>query len=242
MDSVQDDVTTGSSGMGDIGGAEPDPSSYYSVIPHPALPLGTVRPRDIYYLLALGAAFEIIGRIILLLAMKKSRTIVRKENEVKLLAKETKQKRDLGPSAFVETSKLERQLLAAEKELMTLTEQRKETAKLVEKRIQTFSTILTVCVFFIYYGIPIVELDGYQVAARNGVIVQDTAEADTAAVSVCQAFLFPIGYLGVGVKISRWGLPNPKASVGALMVFWSSQVTVRQIMDGVDALVLGRKF
>ena len=213
---------------------------YNAIIPHPTLPLGSIRPMDIYLLLGLGAIFELLGRIIILFATKKTSTILQKEKELRVLTKKVYQKRQLGPSAFVETSKLERQLLTLEKSLSDMKEKRKSNVVTIEKYIKHLSTITTFCIFLMYYSIPIIEFDGYEIASRNGAIVNDVTEANVAAVSFAQSFLFPIGYVGIGVKISRWGLNNPKASIGALMVFWSSQVLVRQLMDGIDVLILGK--
>ena len=216
-------------------------SPYNAIILHPTLPLGSIRPMDIYLLLGLGAIFEFLGRIIILFATKKTSTILQKEKELRLLTKKVYQKRQLGPSAFVETSKLERQLLTLEKSLSDMKEKRKSNVVTIEKYIKHLSTIITFCIFLMYYSIPIIEFDGYEVASRNGaIVVNDVTEANVAAVSFAQSFLFPIGYVGIGVKISRWGLNNPKASIGALMVFWSSQVLVRQLMDGIDVLILGK--
>jgi len=51
--------------------------------------------------------------------------LIEKEAALAVLQAETNAKRKLGPSAFVETSKLERQVLAQEKELEKIYEDRK---------------------------------------------------------------------------------------------------------------------
>jgi hypothetical protein len=52
-----------------------------------------------------------------------------------------------------------------------------------------------------------------------------------------KAFMFPLSYVGIGMRISRWGLEDPSNSIGSLLVFWSAQTTVGKIMDGAEALM-----
>jgi hypothetical protein len=51
-------------------------------------------------------------------------------------------------------------------------------------------------------------------------------------------FLFPINYVEMVVKLSRWGMSSPDeaaCSIGVLEVMWPAQVTISQIMDAVDS-------
>jgi len=51
--------------------------------------------------------------------------------------------------------------------------------------------------------------------------------------------LFPISYVGMGQKLSKWGLgASADSSIGALMVLWSAQVTVGKLFDAIDAYYL----
>jgi hypothetical protein len=68
--------------------------------------------------------------------------------------------------------------------------------------------------------------------------VMTEAEGKDAAMAAFKTFLFPLSYVGVGIKLSQFGLTNPHSSLGALLVFWSAQMTVAKIMDGVEALML----
>ena len=90
------------------------------VIPHQAIPLLEIRPFDIWFLLALGAIVEVLSRGLSYMTKSKSSTERTLEQQLVQLNFETAQKRRLGPSAFVETSKLERQVLSKEKELAKL--------------------------------------------------------------------------------------------------------------------------
>jgi hypothetical protein len=94
-------------------------------LPHPPIVLSSIRVNDIWFLLAAGAVWEIGCRLFLLSVKIKPAWLVQKELELQQLNTVTSAKRKLGPQAFVETSKLERQVLALEKELATIYEGRK---------------------------------------------------------------------------------------------------------------------
>lgn len=85
------------------------------LVPHDVMPIGTIRPYDILLLLAVGAIFEVVTRSMLILFKRKPDAIRKREYALKALDKKLKLSRALGPQAFVETSKLERQYLAEEK-------------------------------------------------------------------------------------------------------------------------------
>jgi hypothetical protein len=89
-------------------------------------------------------------------------------------------------------------------------------------------------VFFCWYGVPVMEFSGERVLSPD--MILSRKESQDAAISAFDAYLFPLSYLGIGVKISKLGLANPRASTGALLVVWAAQTTVGKIMDGVEAL------
>lgn len=206
-------------------------------VPHQELPLGVVRPMDIYCLLLAGAAWELAVRLLLLNLKRKSSSLIQREKALKALDAKVLQSRKLGPQAFVETSKLEREQLSEQKALATLAEQRTQTVAHWQRNTRNLTTILSALIFVIYYGIPVLELAADQIAPRSGEILSED-RAEQLAVQALQGFLFPIGFVGIGMRISKMGLPNPKTGLGALLVFWSAQVTVGKIMDGVEPLVL----
>jgi hypothetical protein len=94
-------------------------------LPHAPIVLSLIRVNDIWFLLATGAVWEIFARVFVLMTKIKPDWLVQKEEELRTLNRQTAAKRKLGPQAFVETSKLERQVLALEKELATVQEGRK---------------------------------------------------------------------------------------------------------------------
>lgn len=95
-------------------------------LPHPQIVLSQIRINDVWLLLFIGSAYELLCRLYILFAIKlKSTSLLEKEYTLQQMTIKTNQLRKLGPSSFVETSKLERQVLALEKEISIIYEQRK---------------------------------------------------------------------------------------------------------------------
>eukprot|EP00980_Cylindrotheca_fusiformis_P022640 scaffold9523_cov103-Cylindrotheca_fusiformis.AAC.17 len=205
-------------------------------VPHPEIPLGGVRPYDIVLLLVLGAMWEVILRLVLLRYKGKPTKLIQQELDLKTLQKQVTISRNKGPSAFVETSKLERQLLADEKSLAEINERRKIRLSAMEQRTKIATYIVSAIIFLLWYGIPIVEFTGRRILSSERVL--SVKEGDDMAETAFKAFLFPISFVGVGLKVSKWGLAKPQASSGALLAFWSAQTTAAVLMDAVDALLL----
>lgn len=202
-------------------------------LPHPQVPLGHLRPNDIFLLLFMGALWEFITRFMLLRYKAKPLKLKQRANNLQVLELKVKAARNKGPSAFVETSKLERQLLAEEKALAEITEQRKLKQTQMKKRMKIANYSVSALIFAMWYSIPIMEFAAHRIETTE---VLSAEEGQDFAISAFKAFLFPISVVGVGLKVSKWGLNNPKTSSGALLVFWSAQTTVAKIMDAVDAL------
>ena len=200
-------------------------------IPHQPIYLNEIRLNDIWLLLAVGALWEVACRLVLLYAKIKPASLLKKEDELDLLQQETNFKRKLGPSAFVETSKLERQVLALDKDLEQTYLKRRKTVEDLERILLRYGNmILSFTVFILYYGVPMLTLEGLEEGIGDYV----------GAGKYMRALLFPVSYIGFGVRISKWGLPRETAaaSVGALVVMWSSQVTAAKLMDAIDAFFL----
>mmetsp|Transcript_53685 Transcript_53685/g.59965 ORF Transcript_53685/g.59965 Transcript_53685/m.59965 type:complete len:209 (-) Transcript_53685:126-752(-) len=204
------------------------------LLPQTIIPVGTVRPYDILILLAIGVSFEFATRLLLLFCKRKSDSTRLREYSLKDLEKKVKKSRAMGPQAFVATSKLERQLLAEEKKLSELAEKRNQKLEQNKKMIKNIGIALNVVVFFCWYGVPVLELSGERILSPN--VIHSRKESQDAAISAFDAHLFPLSYLGIGVKITKLGLANPRSSTGALLVVWAAQTMVGKIMDGVEAL------
>jgi hypothetical protein len=202
-------------------------------IPHPPLYLSQVRPFDMLLLLAIGAVWEVSVRLVLFFHKAKPAALVAKEDQLVALEHETATKRKLGPSAFVETSKLERQVLALEKEVEDIHVARAKSVVRLEKHLLRYGNMgLAFVVFIFYFGIPIMTIQGLK-------DVQDLEEVDPTG-NFLKALMFPVSYVGFGTKISKWGMDADQASssIGGLMVMWSAQVTTGKLMDAFDAYFL----
>jgi hypothetical protein len=200
------------------------------------MPVGAVRPNDIFLLLAIGAMYEFVVRLILLFVKRKPTAIKRREVALKGLEIRVKKSRALGPSAFVETSKLERQQLAEEKALSELSQQRQARSEQVQRLVRNAGYTLSLLVFIVWYRVPVLEFSADRIFSSDTIMTQ--SERQEAAISSFEMFLFPLSYIGMGIRVSKWGLNNPRASTGALLVMWSAQVCVSKIMDGIEALCL----
>ena len=186
-------------------------------IPHPTLPVGHLRTYDTVVLLAFGAISEFVGRCVLIVQKRKPTAVRKREAALKDLERLVVKKRALGPSAFVETSKLERQQLAEEKALGVLKEERQTKLKKLEKSARNINMMLTFLIFILWFGIPILEFSAHRLNIPVGDLLS-LEESQDIAISAFKSFLFPISSVGMGIKISRLGLPSPLSSCGALLV------------------------
>lgn len=209
------------------------------MIPHPPIFLSDIRLADIYLLLAIGFIWELLLRSILLVTCRlKPHSLTVQEAEFQVLQQETNTKRNLGPAAFVETSKLERLLLLKERELSETYQQRKQRTERLEKLLLRYGNLSVAAVVFLaYYGIPVITLEGLDsVLMPDSEVVYSLGQSYVDGGVYLKALLFPISYIGFGMKLSKWGMGEAApASLGALAVLWSSQVTCSQLMDAVDA-------
>jgi len=209
----------------------------YTVVPHDPIVLSSIRTNDVWLLLCIGAVWELTIRTFWLLSKRKSSKLLKKEVSVELLQRQTDTMRKKGQPYFVETSKLERKLLVAEKELSNLYSQRKKFSDAVEKYVVKYGRhTLALLVFLVYYGVPIVTLEHVEIGPIDFV----------SSATYMKTLLFPISLVGFGVRMSKWGMTSvggysqdvAASSIGGLLVVWSAQVTVGMIMDAVDAYVL----
>ena len=163
------------------------------------------------------------------------------KNRLYKLRIETNLARSKGPSAFVETSKLERKVLALEKELAELSDARKGKETVTQGRIKRVQQVMNLVLFLIYYGIPVMVLDGLALSLNHPNLVPDRGDEDgmesQCASAFYRAILFPISYIGIGMRIAKMGC-TAGGSIGALIVYWSAQVTVGKIYEGCELLYL----
>jgi hypothetical protein len=214
------------------------------VIPHSNIPISSIRPNDILVLLFSGLATEILRRLILLKVKVPSSKSFAKRYSLTQLRIETNEMKKLGPSTFVETAKLERQVLILEKTLKDEEAKRQETVAKVEKILKRVSLFINVIIFLVYYGIPMLIIDGLRIPLVNPELVagldvidgvQDTIDLVHAS-AFFKGIMFPMSYVGMGMKLSKLGLGELKhCSTGALVVFWSAQVFAGKLFDVYEA-------
>lgn len=197
------------------------------------IPISEIRTLDIGALLLTGALVELITKSILAYVKRKSPTENKLSERLFHLQYETASSRRLGPQAFVETAKLERKVLGSEKSLEALVAKRKALTEAFRKIVKNISLVLYVIIFLSYYSHNVLSIDGTRV--NEGVVLSGEQEEHLQATAFLQGFMFPVSYVGIGMKIARFGLPVP--GFGALLVLWSSQVTVGKLIDGIELLL-----
>lgn len=198
------------------------------------VPILEIRTFDVWVLLLAGAVMEVVTKSLSIGVKVKSSGERSAEAQLEILNVETTKKRRLGPSAFVETSKLERKVLAKEKEIAEMAELRKKRTDNVAKWVKRFSFTIYALVFAFYYGHCILSIDGTRVGDEETILMSNDEEKER-AISFLQGFLFPVSYIGVGMRVARLGLPAP--GFGPLLVLWSAQVTIGNLMDGCEFLI-----
>eukprot|EP00542_Grammatophora_oceanica_P011859 CAMPEP_0194049804 /NCGR_PEP_ID=MMETSP0009_2-20130614/31087_1 /TAXON_ID=210454 /ORGANISM="Grammatophora oceanica, Strain CCMP 410" /LENGTH=215 /DNA_ID=CAMNT_0038696043 /DNA_START=81 /DNA_END=728 /DNA_ORIENTATION=- len=204
---------------------------------HPPIPLLEIRILDVWLLLGTGALYEFVTCLMTLLLKKRSSKEINLEATLVQVKFETAKKRKLGPSAFVETSKLERQILSTEKQLEQLKAKRFASANQLTKIVSRLQLLLWLGTFIFYFSLPVLKIDGVQVAAMQDKLEElSLDDPDQAASGFLQGFFFPLSFIGIGFKVAKLGVG--KAAIGALVVLWSGQVFVKKIMDGVEALLV----
>uniref|UniRef100_A0A7R9WE31 Uncharacterized protein n=1 Tax=Pseudictyota dubia TaxID=2749911 RepID=A0A7R9WE31_9STRA len=198
------------------------------------IPVSVLRSDDILLLLAIGAIYEIIIRTVAQRVKARSLDERNLRSQLHQLKYETTQSRRLGPSAFVETSKLERAVLVKEKDLSKFEEDRNKRIDTVQRLSWNFTVALNLIVFAVYYGVPILSVDGGAVTGAGDEVMTEEA----AAASYMRGLIFPLSYIGVGLRLAGVGLAARASSLGALVVMWSAQSTVEKVSECVEALVL----
>lgn len=146
---------------------------------------------------------------------------------------EAVKKRALGPSAFVETSKLERAVLSTEKNLAKLAEEKESRKTHAAKLIKKCNVATNCLILLAYWGVAIVAIDGSRVCERNdeSSYKEELTEVERASV-FWKGFLFPLSYNGMAYKIAQYGIHSDMRSscLGALTVVWAARATCGEIV------------
>lgn len=203
-------------------------------LPHPSvIPYTIVHSSDIALLLAFGFIYEIA--ICLYRHSNERRTSHERKVKIHLAALryEAAKKRALGPAAFVETSKLERAVLATVKEVAKLKAAREARIARSTKLIKKCNLLTNVVVMLMYFGVALLAIDGSRIIdeniSSNDEIISDVERA----ASFWKGLFFPLTYHGMGYKISQFGIESGMRTscVGALAVFWAARTTSGQFFE-----------
>merc|ERR1712228_1162733 len=100
-------------------------------------------------------------------------------------------------------------------------EERVKKHSVAEKNVRNASLIFYGLVFGLWYGVPLLKINGMEMAMEGGEGYND--EEKNMAESFMKGMIFPISYIGLGTKIARIGLEDKGSSIGALMVVWAGQ-------------------
>ncbi|KAL7478941.1 hypothetical protein ACHAW6_004695, partial [Cyclotella cf. meneghiniana] len=171
---------------------------------YPQIPFIIVHSADIALLLTLGALYELSVR--LYKHSNERRTVHERKINIHLAALkyEAARKRALGPSAFVETAKLERAVLATEKELTKIIDEREARTARTAKRIKTVNLVSNVAVLLTYWGVAMLAIDGSRV--HDDELHDQVTTDEERAAAFWKGFLFPLSYHGLGYKIAQLGI------------------------------------
>ena len=146
---------------------------------------------------------------------------------------EAAKKRALGPSAFVETSKLERAVLATEKELAKLVEDREARKARVAKLTKKCNLATNLLVILAYWGVAMVAIDGSRIDENSDETYDEVITDVERAGAFWKGFLFPLSYNGSAYKVAQFGIQSETrpSCLGALAVVWAARVTCGEVMD-----------
>jgi hypothetical protein len=149
------------------------------------------------------------------------------KRQLRYLKLETNKLRAQGQPTFVETSKMERKLLAKEKEVEKI--QSNYEVKLARfKRLRKRVTyILYALVLVSYYQSPVLRVGSSSSLGSEG-----GHEGDH---NYLKGMLFPLSAIGIGNKIAHFGCG--KGGLSAMMVFWSGEVITDKVMECILTLI-----
>ena len=202
-------------------------------LPYPEIPYAVVHSNDIALLLLCGFLYELFIR--LYQHKNECRTAHERKINIHLatLRYEAAKKRALGPSAFVEASKLERAVLATEKELTKLWEEREVRAARAAKLIKKLNFASNILILMMYWGVPMLAIDGARVNCGSYESYDEELTDLERASAFWTGFLFPLSYHGLGYKVAQFGIDSEMraSSVGALAVVWAARVTCGELVD-----------
>ena len=202
-------------------------------LPYPEIPYIIVHTGDILLLLTFGLVYELAVRVY---QHKNERRTAHERHvgtQLATLRYEAARKRAMGPSAFVETAKLERAVLATQKESEKLTQAREARKARAAKLVKRCNQACNLLVMATYWGIAMVAVDG----SRLGDTGSDSFDIEDShtdrASNLWKGLFFPLSYNGLNYKIAQFGIDGDMrpSCVGALAVVWAARVTTGECVD-----------
>jgi len=159
------------------------------------------------------------------------------------------QSRAKGPSAFVETSKLERKLLQYEKSISDLKDLRSNQRDQYTKSNKKLSRAIYILFFILYYAIPLFQIDGLALPLSSTSTSSSTSSSklENNASTFLRELLFPLQYSGLSIKLAQlsWGIQDSESQalkhfsgLGALVIFWAGELTVELLLENVYGYML----
>ncbi|KAL3761026.1 hypothetical protein ACHAWU_001815 [Discostella pseudostelligera] len=202
-------------------------------LPYPNIPYKIVHTGDIVMLLTLGFVYELVMRIYQNSNARRTPQERKLKIHLATLRYEAAKKRALGPSAFVETAKLERAVLATEKELNKLVEEREARTARVAKLVKKCNYATNVLVILAYWGVAIVAIDGARLYKANNDSSDEIITDTEHAAAFWKGFMFPLPYNGMAYKIAQLGIDSAMkpSCLGALIVVWAARVTSGELFE-----------
>ena len=209
------------------------PPATMTFLPYPNIPYKIVHTGDIFLLLALGFIYELVMRVYQHSNARRTPQERKLKIHLATLRYEAAKKRALGPSAFVETAKLERAVLATEKELNKLVEEREARTNRVGRLIKKCNLITNVTVILVYWGVAIVAIDGSRLYKSSNDSSDEIITDVERASEFWKGFMFPLPYNGMAYKIGQLGIESAMkpSCLGALIVVWAARVTSGEIFE-----------
>mmetsp|Transcript_5722 Transcript_5722/g.12594 ORF Transcript_5722/g.12594 Transcript_5722/m.12594 type:complete len:214 (+) Transcript_5722:114-755(+) len=202
-------------------------------LPYPKIPYKIVHTGDIVLLLSLGFLYEVSMRVYQHRNKRRTPQECKLGSHLAALRYEAAKKRALGPAAFVETAKLERAVLATEKELAKLMDERGSRKARAAKLVKKCNFATNVLILLMYWGVAMVAIDGSRLYEGKDEPRDEVISDVERASAFWKGFLFPLSYHGMGYKIAQYGIESDMRSscMGALAVFWAAKVTCGEIVD-----------
>lgn len=145
------------------------------------------------------------------------------KRQLRYLKHETNKLRAQGQPTFVETSKMERKLLAKEREVEKIQNHYDIKLARFKKLRKRYTYFLYALILVAYYQNPVL---------RIGTPGDSEDEGDQ---NYLKGMLFPLSAIGIGNKIAHFGCG--KGGLSAMMVFWAGEVVTDKVMECILTLI-----